>query len=107
MWEQCAAFHRLHPEVWSLFEKYTFDRIRRGFKHYSSDAIFHRIRWEMALPSYEKGKEFKLNDHHTAFYARRFMRLHVEHDGFFHTRTQKSKTKTATNLPPIRPDLLI
>ena len=100
---RCRAFHDGHPEVWDLFVRFTFERIWRGFKNYSADAIFHRIRWEMAQPTYEKGKEFKLNDHYTAFYGRRFMRLYPEHDGFFRLRRQTSKDDDACSLPELTP----
>lgn len=99
----CQEFHKEHPEVWRMFVEFAFDRIERGFQHYSADAIFHRIRWEMAQPTYEKGEEFKLNDHYTAFYARAFMKRYPKHDGFFRTRTQKSKDEPPTlrrGIPP-------
>lgn len=99
------AFHRAHPEVLALFERFTLERIGLGFKNYSADAIFHRIRWEMARPTYAKGEEFKLNDHYTAFYARAFMRQHPEHEGFFRTRVQKSATRGPMTHEPTPADL--
>jgi hypothetical protein len=99
MRERCLAFHTEHPEVWTLFEQFTLDRIAKGFKRYSSDAIFHRIRWELSRPTYEKGKEFKLNDHYTTFYGRRFMRKYPQHEGYFRTRHQPSAARSATGLP--------
>lgn len=104
MAEEAAAFHKAHPEVWTMFVLFTRDRIQRGFKAYSSDAIFHRIRWETAKPTYAPGEEFKLNDHHTAFYARRFMRMYPEFAGFFRTRKQLSENQPASTLPPLTPD---
>lgn len=100
---KCGEFHKAHPEVWTLFEDFTLDRIARGFKNYSADAIFHRIRWEMSKPTYAKGEEFKLNDHYTAFYARRFMRKYPEHEGFFRNREQKSAGRAATGRPDPSP----
>lgn len=87
-----------------MFCQFTLDRIRRGFKNYSADAIFHRIRWEMQKPDYEVGKEFKLNDHYTAFYARAFMKSFPEHYGFFRTRTQVSRYGAPCNLPDLGPE---
>ena len=43
---QVAAFHENHPEVWDLFVQFSFQMINRGYKHYSANAIFERIRWE-------------------------------------------------------------
>jgi len=46
MRQQVTDFHRRHPEVWELFVKFTFEMINRGYKNYSVNAIFERIRWE-------------------------------------------------------------
>lgn len=102
--DQCAAFHKAHPEVWAMFERFTLERISRGFQHYSARAIWHRIRWEMAKPDYQPGEEFKLNNNHTPFYARRFHRLHPKHADFFHTRRQISDDDDAVGLPALGPD---
>lgn len=91
MLKACKKFHANHPEVWDYFEKFTFERIHRGFKHYSARGIWHRIRWETAAP-YPDGTErpFKLSNNHTPFYARAFMRKYPQYAGFFRTKTQKS-----------------
>jgi len=107
MREKCAEFHTAHPIVWRLFEEYALERISKGFKHYSADAIFHRIRWETNRPEYELGEEFKIGNNHVSFYARAFMSMHPEHDGFFRTRKQISEDKPATGLDEIRPRDLI
>ena len=104
MKDDVRAFHAAHPEIWQLFCRLTHERIGLGFKHYSPDAIFHRIRWDMKQPSYEKGKEFKLNDHHTQFYSRRFMRMFPEHEGFFRTRKRPSEDQPATGRDPLTPE---
>jgi hypothetical protein len=101
--EECLAFSTEYPTVWELFCKFTFDRIKAGFRHYSADAIFHRIRWQTDQPDVDGLSTFKMNDHYTAFYAREFMKQYPEHDGFFRLRRQPSETKPATNLPPLKP----
>jgi hypothetical protein len=101
--EQCVAFHEAHPQVWELFVRFTFDRISMGFKNYSSDAIFHRIRWETDQADVDGRSTFKMNDHYTAFYARAFMRKYPQYNGFFRLRNQKSENQPATNLPPLGP----
>lgn len=93
---EAMRFHLEHPEVWSLFIQFTKDRISRGFSHYSARAIFHRIRWETAVPEYELGKGFKMNDHHSPFYSRWFMEAYPRHDGFFRIRYQ-----TSADAPPM------
>ena len=97
-----TAFHKAHPQVWILFDRFTRDRIKRGFKHYSAKAIFERVRWEtdQAITADE---DFKLNNNFPAFYARRWMKMNPEHDGFFRTRKQISKQAEAANLPELTP----
>lgn len=103
MRERCEAFHREHPEVWNMFVEFALDRISLGFDAYSADAIFHRIRWETARPSYKPGEEFKMNDHYTAFYARRFHRMYPQHNGFFRLRKQPSRLISECKLPELGP----
>lgn len=103
MRESVVEFHKEHPEVWDLFVKFTFEKINRGFKHYSVNAIFERIRWET-----ESGADgvniFKISNNHHAFYSRRFMKIYPSHEGFFRTRIQTSETRLATNLPELTPN---
>ena len=84
--ERCQAYHNKYPEVWDKFVEFTFDRISKGYKHYSSNAIFERIRWEMDGVGADGKTTFKINDHNTPFYARRFHKMYKDHDGFFITR---------------------
>ncbi len=102
MAEQCTEFHRKHPEVWELFVQFSFDIIRKGFKNYSCNAIFERIRWEKDAGG-DGGAQFKLNNNYRALYARRFMQMYPEHEGFFRTREQTSSTKPPTHLPELTP----
>jgi hypothetical protein len=95
-----VAFHKAHPVVWTLFDRFTRDRIRRGFEHYSVNAIFERIRWE-SDQAVVGAKEFKLNNNYRAFYARAWMTKNPKHDGFFRTRVQISKE----TMPALRPEL--
>lgn len=99
---QCVAFHELHPEVWQMFSQFTHEVIRRGFRNYSCNAIFERIRWEKDVGG-DGQNQFKLNNNYRAFYARRFMRMYPQHDGFFRTREQTSDDAPPTDLPPLTP----
>jgi len=103
MRDQCQVFHVEHPEVWDLFVQFTTEKIEKGFTNYSARGIFHRIRWETDKPNYHGGYEFKLNDHYSPFYSRRFMRVYPKYDGFFRTRQQISKGQLATNRPEMAP----
>ena len=102
MAEQCMTFHQQHPEVWDLFVQFTHEMIAKGFRNYSVNAIFERIRWEKDAGG-DGTESFKLNNNYRALYARRFMRMYPQHDGFFRTREQISVVKPATNLPELTP----
>lgn len=101
MRDQVKAFNKKHPEVWTLFRDFTFNRIACGFKHYSANAIFERVRWETDVSA--DAKAFKLNNNYRAFYARAFMKMYPEHEGFFRTRHQTSKDDPLTGLPELKP----
>lgn len=102
MREQVIRFHEKNPEVMELFSRFTFDRINKGFKHYSVNGIFERIRWETATAGDESG--FKLSNNHRPFYARAWMKMNPEYDGFFRTRHQTSEDEPATGMDPLTPD---
>ena len=87
---EVEKFHKNHPDVWILFGVFTKDRIALGYKNYSVNAIFERIRWETDSGG-DSVYEFKLNNNFRAFYARAWMDANPEHDGFFRTRTQISQ----------------
>jgi hypothetical protein len=88
MRKECAAFHRAHPEVWSLFVGFAFEKIRLGYTHYGVGAVMERVRWETS--SGGSSPEFKVNNNFRAFYARRFAKAFPQHRDFFRTRVQKS-----------------
>ena len=102
MREQVNEFHNQNQDVWRLFCGFTFDLIGLGYKNYSAKAVFERIRWEKDTGG-DGVNQFKLNNNYTAFYARRFMKVYPEHDGFFRTREQISEAKEATQLDELGP----
>jgi|TARA_R100000482_G_C5045027_1_gene110084 hypothetical protein len=103
MREQCVNFHRSNPIVWQYFVRFTNMMIDRGYKNYSVNAIFERIRWEIDAGG-DGVSTFKLNNNYRAFYARAFMKRYPEHDGFFRTRIQTTEEKPATDLPELTPE---
>lgn len=81
-------YDRLNPAIWDKFVDFTMVLIRSGVKHYSSDGICHRIRFDTALSG---SGQFKINNNMTSYYARKFHRVFPMYDGFFETRqTQKA-----------------
>ena len=103
MREACQKWSDDHPKVWQLFVKFTKDRIDKGFTNYGAKAIFERIRWETDQASEDGKNRFKMGNNFPAFYARRFMKIFPEHEGFFRLRTQISHTQPALNMPEIGP----
>ena len=104
MLAQVKEFHVKNPKVWTLFSTFTFEMIDRGFKHYSVNGIFERIRWETDQAPTNGGKSFKIGNNFRPFYSRAFMRKNPEHDGFFRTRKQKSKECPALGFAEIGPN---
>ena len=78
------SFHKENLEIYKLVERFTFAIINRGFKNYSINSIFERIRWHTDVET--TGTEFKLSNNHRAYYARYFMHNYPEHMGFFRTK---------------------
>lgn len=90
-------FDRNNPRIWKLFERFTFDAIARGRKHYGGDAIFQRLRWHVDIETSEPEpnpddpeRSLKLNNNHRAFYVRKFIDEHPEHSDFFRVRASKA-----------------
>ena len=100
----CNRFHRKNPKVWALFQKFTFQLIRRRFRHYSVMGVISRIRWETDVPNPSGGSEFKMNNNYSPFYARRFHKEFPDHDDFFRLREQSSKKAPPVNRDPLGPD---
>ena len=98
MRRQCQKFHKEHPEVWSLFVGFTFEKIRLGYDHYGVGAVMERVRWETSAGGSKP--EFKFNNNFRAFYARRFARTFPEHKGFFRTRVQNSAKRKPKRTEP-------
>ena len=62
--EQAEAFHQRHPRVSILFVRFAKEIIGRGYKNYSVNAIFERIRWETDVPDRAGRSTFKLSNNH-------------------------------------------
>lgn len=77
-------FDKENPHVFELFEKFTFDAIKAGRKHFSVAVITERIRWYSQVET--KGDMFKINNNYKAFYGRKFEKKHPLYEGFFRKR---------------------
>jgi hypothetical protein len=83
------TYHKKHPEVWELFQKFTWQAIHSGRQRFSTHAIVNRIRWETTINytsgNYE-GEEFKISNNAAGAYSRMFMQKFPEHEGFFQVK---------------------
>lgn len=82
-------FHEENPHGYELLKQYTYDVIKAGYKNYSTKAIFERIRWHEEIET--SGRPFRLSNSHTAYYARHFHNDHPQYDGFFRTKSIRSR----------------
>ncbi len=84
LFNEFAKFHTENPHVYRLFETFTFQAIEREYEHFGPDAVIQRVRWETNIVTNDR--DFKINNNHTAYYARLFMVKHPKYDGFFRVR---------------------
>ena len=101
-----VVFHITNRHIYRLVEKFTFNRIYRGFKNYGIGAVIEAIRWHVDVPT-ESEDGLKIRNDFRAYYARLFHVGHPEWKGFFRCRVLRSKNKPAFkhDLPPqIDPD---
>lgn len=89
-----AEVDAANPRVWELFEQFTLMLIRRGFRHYSADAVLHRVRWETTV-ELRDGEGFKINNNWSAYYARKWIGRHPNHANFFRLRASAADLRTA------------
>lgn len=89
-----ADFDAANPRVYTLFKHFAEQAIARH-KHYSADAICHRIRWHTLIDvvGYE---DFKINNNYVAFYARKLVNEDTRFAGFFRNRTSRADDTART-----------
>jgi hypothetical protein len=74
LWREFLEFDAANPHVWELFERFAFEAIEAGHETLSASLICERIRWETTVVTTDT--EFKLNNNHRAYYARKFNSIH-------------------------------
>lgn len=93
IYDAFERFHLANPHVYRLFARFATDVARSGKQHYSSNAIFERIRWHMDIET--RGEAVKLNNNYRPYYARLFHLMQPELAGFFRNRRRTSVNKDA------------
>lgn len=84
-----AEFDREHPEVYLWFRKYALELLYAGATRAGAKAIVERIRWEVAIQY--PGRDLKINNNYTAYYARKLAAEDVRFRDFFQFRLQKDQ----------------
>ena len=82
-------FHNAHPEVYRYLVKFAYEwRETKGDGiHLGIKALFERVRWEIGL--HDSQDSPKLNNNHTAFYARLIMDCNKNLKNIFVLRRQR------------------
>jgi hypothetical protein len=88
---QAATYLEENPQFWQEFCHWTFRMIRRGYRTYSHKTIVAVLRYHADHEFGPDAEGFKINDHHSATFARIFMRTYPQHSGFFPIRDRPSK----------------
>lgn len=85
------AFHRANPQVLQLvIREARILRARSGLDRVSIAMVWEHLRWLYAVKTERAADDFKLNDHHKAFYARMAMREAPDLEGFFELRSAEA-----------------
>lgn len=82
-------FHRENPQVYDALRRLAYSLIERGHEHYGIKALCEVVRFEHVMAVNDPA--FKINNNHTALYARLLMANEKRLDGFFDTRERISR----------------
>jgi hypothetical protein len=85
--DRFEVYHKENPRVYELFVKFAKEVKAAGFKNFSANAIFERIRWYVSVETV--GDKFKVNDNYRPYYARKMMQDFPEFEGFLNIRKLK------------------
>ena len=83
-----AAFHTLHPAVYSAYCQVVDELWRNGCRRFGSQGVFWVVRWKYAVNP-EKDEGFKIPNGYSPHYARKYMADHPARAGFFELRDLK------------------
>ncbi len=75
-------------QIYQQFEEYADQTRKAGFDHYSARTILEVMRHRTNIREIGNG-QWKLNNNLTPDFARLYMLLHPEQDGFFELRERK------------------
>lgn len=80
-------FHQENPHVYAQLERLAFKLRNKGVEKWGAKALWEVLRYELAIATNAPVGSFRLNNNHTAYYARLLMERNPEDlAGFFETR---------------------
>jgi hypothetical protein len=85
--EAFDLFDAAHAEIWGLFKFYSLEILNAGRERYGAKGIIERIRWHTSVSG---GMDFKINNNHAPFYARKLAAEDKRFESFFEFREQKT-----------------
>lgn len=111
-WRKMIEFHHANPWVYSRLKTICFELRVKGFRRYSTRTLIAVLRFEWDLRTTGQDvvvsggdeRAVKLNDHHTAYYARMLIEAHPELWDFFELRSAEGDPVAPPPAPaPARP----
>ena len=85
--EAFNKFHSENPLIYEHFKTFALEWLASGARKISSKQVIGRIRWFVSVET--KDEDFKINDIHTAYYARKFVSdypQYIDNFNFRHLR---------------------
>jgi hypothetical protein len=82
-------FHSQNPHIYEQLEQLALQLRRSGVQRWGMKALWEVLRYELMLRTSASARSFRLNNNHTAFYARLLMDRNPELAGFFETREHR------------------
>lgn len=92
LYRQWKRYHLTNLHVWRRFDQNAL-AMAKVREFYSARTIISVLRFE--IDSINGDSLVKINDHYSPFYARLWMEVHPEHEGFFATRRRTSESRPA------------
>ena len=94
--EKFLEFHSRHPEVYAALSRFAHQwRDRKGpYARLGIKMVIERVRWELALGA--KDETPRLNNNHSAFYARLLMAQEPALEGMFFLKKQRYESTIST-----------
>lgn len=87
------VFHGENPHVYDALRTICLELREKGITRFGIRTVWERLRWLSKFSTKHRANDYKLNDHHTRFYARLLMDQEPELKGFFETRDHNDERK--------------